>query len=638
MTIYSSLTLLLILSGALIMLVNLVKFDATVRLVDQIEQYPTAQLRKFLQTHKGLMLFFILGYLIVASGLGMGKSIINDLFVGLIFFFGAIFVLMGVILQSKLIQLLNQRYAREHLDKEKLKLENLERQQAEAALQASEAQLQAILNSLPIGVAIIDADTKGIQDINDFAVKAIGIPKEQVIGLPCHRFICPSAKNSCPMDQSEVSILEDENTLLTAAGVEIPIYKTACCIELNDKKHYLETFIDLSDRKRLEEQLQRSEKMEILGKLAGGVAHDLNNILSALVGYPELLLKRIDRSSDLRAPLETIRQSGEKAAVIVQDLLTLARRGVTSPTSISLNNVVQEFMQSPECKKILTDNAGTSISTRLDERLARISGSHVHLCTTVMNLVANAAEAMPHGGEIVLSTTTTHLDTPMRGYSTINQGTYAVLTIQDEGVGITTADAEYIFEPFFTTKAMGRSGTGLGMSIVWGTVKDHSGYIDVQSTVGSGSTFSLYFPVCQLEPPAVAQEQADLDLRGNGETVLVVDDIRLQREIAEAMLHDLGYQVTSVASGEEAIAHIEARPVDILLLDMIMAPGIDGLETYRRILAGNNQQKAIISSGYSKTKQVAEVMKAEACGYLQKPYTCQELGAAIHQVLDSSAP
>ena len=251
-----------------------------------------------------------------------------------------------------------------------------------------------------------------------------------------------------------------------------------------------------------------------------------------------------------------------------------------------------------------------------------------------MNLVANAAEAMPEGGDVLVKTRNRYIDTTINGYDNVAEGDYVTLTVTDSGVGIPKEDQERIFEPFYTKKLMGLSGTGLGLAIVWGTVKDHNGYIDLHSNEGEGSVFKLYFPVTRQE---LIQEKGDLsidDYIGHGESILVVDDMEGQREIASLMLKKLKYQVASVSSGENAAEYLSEKPVDLLVLDMIMEPGIDGLETYKRILAIRPDTKAIIASGFSETEKVREAQRLGAGAYVKKPYTIEKVGVAIRKELD----
>ncbi len=388
------------------------------------------------------------------------------------------------------------------------------------------------------------------------------------------------------------------------------------------------------ERQRLTIQLQRAEKMEAIGTLAGGVAHDLNNILSGIVSYPELLLLQLSEDSPLRKPILNIKESGQKAATVVQDLLTLARRGVAITDVVNINHIISDYLKSPEHKRLKSLYPEAQVEINLETKILNIIGSSVHLSKTVMNLVDNAAESMLNGGLIFIKTENRYIDRPVRGYDDVEEGDYAVLSISDSGIGISPDDLSRIFEPFYTKKVMGRSGTGLGMAVVWGTVKDHKGYINVQSNVGIGTTFTLYFPATREE---LARDKSQLAIEGymgKEQSILIVDDIKEQREIASRMLEQLGYPVTSVSSGEEAIEYLKSRSADLIILDMIMDPGIDGLETYRRILELHPGQRAIIASGFSETERVKEAQKLGAGEYIKKPYTLEQIGLAVKNELE----
>jgi signal transduction histidine kinase len=383
------------------------------------------------------------------------------------------------------------------------------------------------------------------------------------------------------------------------------------------------------ERRYLEDQLRKSQKMEAIGTLAGGVAHDLNNILSGLVSYPELLLMDLSDDSPLRNPLLTIQESGQKAAAIVQDLLTLARRGVSVTEVMNLNQLVEQYLSSPENQKILAYHPSISVKTRLQQDLFNIMGSPVHLSKTIMNLVSNAAEAMPDGGEILVATSNRYIDKSIKCFEAVEEGDYVTLTVSDTGIGISSQDIERIFEPFYTKKTMGRSGTGLGMAVVWGTVKDHNGYIDVKSALGKGTTFTLYFPVTRTAMPDQKPKIPPEKYKGHGESILIVDDIKEQREIASEMLKRLGYNVVSVPSGEEALRYLQENEADLLLLDMIMNPGMNGLETYKKILDYRPTQKAVIASGFSESDLVKEARDIGVGTYVKKPYSLEKIEATL---------
>lgn len=383
----------------------------------------------------------------------------------------------------------------------------------------------------------------------------------------------------------------------------------------------------------LEQQLARSRKMEALGLLAGGVAHDLNNVLSAVVGYPDFILANLPADDPNRRYIEKIQTSGIKAADIVQDLLTLARRGVVQPVVLDLNQVIEQYLASPEHIKLRTAHPDVRVEIDLAPDLLRLKGSPVHLQKTVMNLVVNAAEAQPHGGVILIGTENRYIDMPLRGYDRIEEGDYVVLTVADEGIGIEVADLERIFEPFFTKKKLGRSGTGLGMAVVWGTVQDHRGYINVTTAVNKGTLFELYFPATRDEPGETMASASEDDLQGSGQTILLVDDIGDQRELAKAMLDRLGYRVTTATSGEEALRLLADQRFDLLILDMIMGEGFDGLDTYRQAIQLNAGQQAIIVSGYAATDRVQQAMQLGVRRFVKKPYTLRLLAKAVWEAL-----
>jgi CheY-like chemotaxis protein len=249
-----------------------------------------------------------------------------------------------------------------------------------------------------------------------------------------------------------------------------------------------------------------------------------------------------------------------------------------------------------------------------------------------MNLLTNAVDAMPDGGRIDIELVNVYVDRPMRGYDEVKKGEYVSIAVSDTGIGIEDRYLDQIFEPFFSRKELGRSGTGLGMAVVWGTVKDHKGYIEVKSQVGAGTTFTLYFPLCRQKIKAVVPKQWEA-YGGKGELVLVVDDADTQRTIASEILKTLGYTVATVESGEAAVAYLQKHTVDLVLLDMIMPPGINGYETYKQMVAINPRQRAIIASGYSESEQVRAAQKLGAGEYIRKPYTLANIAEAVHKAL-----
>ena len=405
------------------------------------------------------------------------------------------------------------------------------------------------------------------------------------------------------------------------------------------KQSWENFFKQETEKKKLREKLACSQKMEALGLLAGGVAHDLNNVMSGIVSYPDYLLSKSEPDNPMFEPLKRIRESGQKAAAIVEELLTMARRGVTRTKVLDLNVLIREYLDSPEFKAIRKVHPQVEIVPVLGDNLRSVDGSELHLKKCVMNLVANAVEALPDGGRVVVATANRFLDKPVRGYPEVEQGEYVVLAVEDNGLGISADDLPHIFEPFYTKKIMGRSGTGLGMAVVWGTVQDHKGYIDVESNQGQGTVVRVFLPASYHVPNENSARKVEKNhIMGHGESILIVDDLPEQRSLAGQMLKDLGYCVYTADSGKAAVAFVRERCVDLILLDMIMEPGIDGLETYRRILKIHPVQKAIIVSGFSESGRVKAAQKLGAGAYVKKPYVLEALAVAIRTELEKAIP
>ena len=413
-------------------------------------------------------------------------------------------------------------------------------------------------------------------------------------------------------------------------------------IPLHDRKQQvigvLGTYDDITDqkkaeeqRKQLQEKLERAQRMESLGILAGGVAHDLNNMLGPLVGYPELILRKLPEDSPIRKQVMRIGRSAQEAADVIQDLLTLARRGRYEMIPTSLNEVVEEFLESPTFLRTRERHPDIEVILNLDPNLGSILGSASHLSKVVMNLIINACDAMPGGGTLRIESTQRYLTQLEGGHDKVVNGDYAVLRVADTGMGIDPADLQKIFEPYYSKKKMGRSGSGLGLSVVYGIVKDHKAYYDIVSEKDKGTEFILYFPITEVENEC--EETEELQIEGS-ETVLVVDDVQEQREVAIDMLSSLGYQVHAAANGNEAIRMIAERAFDLVVLDMIMEKDLDGLDTYRALLQRQPGLKAVIVSGYSATDRVNETLKLGAGQYVRKPYTLEVLGKAVRLVLN----
>jgi two-component system cell cycle sensor histidine kinase/response regulator CckA len=516
--------------------------------------------------------------------------------------------------------------------------------QARKETQQSLELTQFLINHFSDPIFIIQQDAR-IQFANIAASRRLGYSLETLVTMTLFDIDANIPADAWPSFWRELRKQETvlmESLYETKTGELFPVDIRANYYKLGRQEYNFTVVRDISEHKQarieknlLEKRLRRALKMEAIGTLAGGVAHDLNNVLSGLVSYPEVILMTLPEDSDFRAPMETIRQSGQKAAEIVQDLLTLARRGVAQFKPVNMNAVITDYLVSPELKEAIKNNPDNRIRTDLAPDLLNIMGSEVHLSKTIMNLVINALEAMPDGGACTLSTQNRYVDQTLQDYDDVQEGDYVLVEISDTGHGMSEEDKERIFEPFYTKKTMGKSGTGLGMTVVWSTIKDHDGFIGINSEPDSGTVFKLFFPATRKQ---LDEDETRFVLdhhKGDGETILVVDDVLEQRQIAAAILEKLGYEAVTVAGGEEAVAYLKKHTVALVVLDMIMDPGIDGLETYRRIIDIHPGQNAIIVSGFSESARVKALQRLGAGQYVRKPYTVEKLAETVKTALSS---
>lgn len=391
--------------------------------------------------------------------------------------------------------------------------------------------------------------------------------------------------------------------------------------------------IDITERYRLEEQLLRDQKMKAIGLMAGGVAHDLNNILSGIISYPELLLLDMGENDRMRRPLESIRRAGLDAAEVVADLLTVARGIAATREVINPNTLIEDYLASPDFHQLRLRYPLIAVNKSLNKDLLNICCSPIHIRKCLMNLITNGMEAVQGKGTLSLSTHNYHqvAQVPQMKLG-LPDGMYSKIAVYDSGSGITAHEIEHIFEPFYTKKVMGRSGTGLGLAVVWNTMKDHGGIVHVISDP-QGTTFELYLPSVEEKASTVSEASDWRTFKGNGEHVLVIDDEPRQRAIAKELLVSLNYQVDVMSSGEEAVTYLTTHSVDILVIDMIMDPGINGRVTYQKILQIHPQQKALVASGFAEDEDVRATLALGAGAFVGKPYTLEKIGAAIYKIL-----
>lgn len=512
----------------------------------------------------------------------------------------------------------------------------------ENQLKESEERYAAVVNQMVEGIFLVDPVTKHVLDANASFCKMLGYLPEELQHLKVYDFVLSDQQK---IDHHMEKITESNQNFTAERkyrhkdGDILEVEVSAILITFAGRKAMLVVIRDISKKKaaeeekeRLKEELRQAQKFEALGTLAGGVAHDLNNILSGIVSYPELIINKLSPESELIKPLSTIKDSGRRAATVVADLLTIARSAASTKEVHDLNTIVKEYLDSPEYRQTVSHKMYITVQSYLNAEASTLLCSPVHIKKCLMNLVSNASEALEETGSITIETSNQQINKEDGTDTGLEEGIYILLQIKDTGHGISSQDQERIFEPFYTKKEMGRSGTGLGLTVVWNTVMDHGGTISVESG-STGTCFNLYLPY-HWNAPVIKDKIGDpIEKSQNHEHILIVDDQEMLQDIASQMLRELGYKTSAVSSGEEAIEFVQKTPVDLLLIDMLMDPGINGRVTFEKILTSYPDCKALIVSGYSEDDEVQKALNLGACEFVQKPYSMSILSQAVKRAL-----
>jgi signal transduction histidine kinase/HAMP domain-containing protein len=391
---------------------------------------------------------------------------------------------------------------------------------------------------------------------------------------------------------------------------------------------------DTTDRQSLEDQLRQAQKMESVGQLAAGVAHDFNNILTIIQGHSGLLMSRPNLSPAMTTSIQAVSFAAERAAGLTRQLLMFSRKQVMQPKALDLKDVVANM------SKMLQRLIGETITLRCEPpaQLPTVRGDTGMIEQVLMNLAVNARDAMPRGGQLTIATQAVRIgEDYVRLHPNARAGDFVLMQVTDTGTGMDAATMKRIFEPFFTTKEAGK-GTGLGLATVYGIVKQHAGWIDVRSELGKGTAFQIFFPADsraveeQAEVPAPAPQ-----LRGNGETILVVEDEPVLRDLALLILQDCGYRVIQAASGVDALTVWQKHQgsVDLLLTDMVMPDGLSGKDLAETLISYKPQLKVIFTSGYNVDDLGVEFVKQNNSRFLQKPYSRFTVAKAVRDCLDA---
>ena len=521
-------------------------------------------------------------------------------------------------------------------------------ERASQALHESESRFRAIFEQAAIGMADSSLETRFIR-VNQRFCEIMGYSREELLGLTFREITHPDdlARDEQQVAQllrGELSSFTVEKRYLRKDGgvVWANLLLSLLRSPSGDPLHFVAVVEDITGQKRaederrhLERQLLQAQKMESVGRLAGGVAHDLNNHLTVINGYCAMLLGELGPDGPLREQVGEILLAGNRAATLTQQLLAFSRKQVAEPRVISLNDVVAE------AGKMLSRLIGDDVEivTHFDSGLGSVMADPSQMNQVLMNLAINARDAMPDGGRIIIETLYTDLD---EGYAAqhagVEPGPYVLLSITDTGLGMTQEVMQHIFEPFFTTKGVG-VGTGLGLSTVYGIVKQAGGWIWVYSEPGKGSTFKVYLPRVGGAPePLSAPVSAAETLRGT-ETVLVVEDQPEVRRLTLAVLRNHGYRLLEAANGSQALSLCEQypEPIHLLITDVVM-PGMTGRELAMRLVALRPSLKTLYTSGYTANAIVHEGVLDPDVAYLPKPFSPAQLAAKVREVLLEPAP
>jgi two-component system cell cycle sensor histidine kinase/response regulator CckA len=521
---------------------------------------------------------------------------------------------------------------------EQLNDEMKERQRAEEALRESEERFRELAELMPETVFEVNLEGN-LTFVNRNAFNYFGYtPQDLKKGLKSFDMIIPKdrerARDNVAMILSGEKTGINEYTALRKDGSIFPVMIHSAPIFKEGKPVGLRGFIvDITERKKaeverrkLEVQFQQAQRFEALGTLAGGIAHDFNNLLMNIQGNTSLMLFEIKDGHPFFEPLKKIEQQVKSGALLTRQMLGYARKGKFNAKPVDLNQIVNESAETfGRTRKEIT------IQREFDVDLFSVEADQGQIEQVLLNLYVNAADAMPGGGKLILKTKNeNHLNIKGNHYSP-RPGNYVQLTVTDSGIGMDNQTLERIFDPFFTTKGMGR-GTGLGLASVYGIVKSHDGYIDVESEQGHGTTFTIFLPATEKGVEDNAQSDAKL-IKGSG-TLLIVDDEELVLDVGVNMLEKLGYTVLAAKNGTEAVDIFEANKdkIKMIILDIIM-PDMGGGEVYDKIKAINPDVKVLLSSGYSVDGQAIELLERGCDGFMQKPFTMEELSGKITQIL-----
>lgn len=511
-----------------------------------------------------------------------------------------------------------------------------ERKEAEKKHKETRDFLEKIIETSVDGILINDA--KGdIISVNKAIEKMSGFKKEEIINQHTAWLIPPDKRLRDKIKREIIPKLFSEGSVAYNSlwqrkdGTKIDIELTSAMIK-DEKGDYIggvSIVRDITEKKSLEHQLLQSQKMETIGTLAGGVAHDFNNILGGILGYASFIKTLIKEENKIYKYVNIIEHSAVRAADLTSQLLSFSRGGRYEIKPIDINKTINETL------RILYSSIDKSISigTKLSPRLLSVKGDVNQMQQVFLNLFVNARDAMPGGGTLQIETKNVYLDESFcKIHLGAKPGQYVYIAVSDKGIGMNQETLDRIFEPFFSTKEQGE-GTGLGLSVVYGIIKNHEGYINVYSELGKGSIFKIYLPASA--EPVLEEEEAEIGNVKGKESILVIDDEMVIRDLIKEGLEDLGYTVLTAEDGHTGVSLYKekAGETDLIILDLIL-PKMSGKITYEKLKEIDPQVTVLLSSGYSQKGQAQELLDQGVQGFIQKPFRLKELAREIRKLLD----
>lgn len=510
-----------------------------------------------------------------------------------------------------------------------------DRKRAQDELRESEERYRLLFEHNPQPMWVFDLETLAFLEINDAAINHYGYSREEFLKMTISDIRAEEEGSAFLNITSEVTPLHKESGTWKHQkkdGAIIDVEINSHQLTFYDRPARIVLAYDVTERSFLEEQLRQSQKMEAVGQLAGGIAHDFNNLLTAITGYSELSMKRLRAEDPLLSNLQEIKKAGDRAASLTRQLLAFSRKQVMQPKVLNLNSVVSDL------EKMLRRMIGEDIelSTVLEPKIGSIKADPGQIEQIIMNLAVNARDAMPQGGKLIIETTNILLDEDYtRKHIAVTPGPFVMLAVSDSGTGIDPATQSHIFEPFFTTKEVGR-GTGLGLSTVYGIVKQSGGDIWVYSEIGLGTTFKIFLPSTEESPQAYNRDCGPEEFLRGTETVLLTEDEEVVRKLACQVLRIYGYHVLEAADGTAALLICESypAPIHLLITDVIM-PGLSGPDLANRLTELRPEVKVLYMSGYTDSAIVHQGILEEGANFIQKPFSTDVLAIKVREILDT---